>query len=74
MRLVEAGETVEVTDRGRPVALLVPVPAGTPIEELRASGELTLPRRRLDDLAAPRAVTGKETPSRVLSRLRRHER
>ncbi|MBA2426827.1 MAG: type II toxin-antitoxin system prevent-host-death family antitoxin [Actinobacteria bacterium] len=27
LRLVESGETVEVTDRGRPIAMLVPIPA-----------------------------------------------
>jgi prevent-host-death family protein len=26
LRLVQAGETIEVTDRGRPIALIVPIP------------------------------------------------
>ena len=50
---VKAGETVEVTERGRLVALLVPPsPAGTARERLIASGQLLpssgplrLPRR-----------------------------
>jgi len=39
LRRVEAGETIEVTDRGRPVALLTPVPAD-PLAQLRSSGRL----------------------------------
>lgn len=34
LRLVEAGETLEVTDRGRPVAHIVPLPE-TPMERFR---------------------------------------
>lgn len=53
LRLVMAGETVEVTDRGRLVALLVPpAPSATARERLVASGRLIpasqplrLPRR-----------------------------
>ena len=33
LRLVEAGETVQVTDHGRPVALLSPVPKPVPKDE-----------------------------------------
>ena len=33
LRLVEAGETVQVTDHGRPVALLSPVPKPVPEDE-----------------------------------------
>ncbi|AGL28846.1 hypothetical protein J113_23685 [Mycobacterium tuberculosis CAS/NITR204] len=32
LRRVEAGETIEITDRGRPVALLSPLPQGGPYE------------------------------------------
>jgi len=42
LRLVEAGETIEITDRGRAVALS-PLPGGSPIDRLRASGETTQP-------------------------------
>lgn len=41
LRLVEAGETFEVTDRGRPVARLTPVPDASPIEQLRATGDVS---------------------------------
>jgi len=74
MRRVEAGERVEITDRGRPVAVLSPLP-DDPIARLRAAGDLTPAERDLDDLPEPLAPTpGNETPSSVLARLRRDER
>lgn len=51
---VAAGEPVTVTDRGRPVARLTPVPR-SPLEELLASGEARPPRRPVVDLAYPPA-------------------
>jgi len=36
---VAGGESIEITDRGKPVALLVPT-ANDPWEELRASGQV----------------------------------
>jgi prevent-host-death family protein len=75
LRRVEAGETIEVTDRGRPVALLTPVPEVGPLERLRAGGELSALRGDLADLPAPLALApGQEPPSVVLQRLRRDER
>lgn len=75
LRRVEAGESVEITDRGRPVAALVPLPGGTPIERLRASGELIEAREDLTDLPAPLVLpTDQPTPSAVLARLRDAER
>ena len=35
LRRVEAGETIEVTDRGRPVALLAPLSEGSALERLK---------------------------------------
>lgn len=43
LREVEQGETIEVTDRGRPVARIVPVPPAAPmgvLDTLRAQGRL----------------------------------
>ena len=75
LRRVEAGETIEVTDRGRPVALLTPVPEAGPLERLRAAGEVTSPVGELDDLPAPLPLSpGQEAPSVILERLRRDER
>ena len=45
LRRVEAGETLEVTARGKPVAVLAPIQRGvTPIERLVASGRASLAR------------------------------
>ena len=74
LRLVEEGETIEITDRGRPVALLTPLPAGSPLERLRATGEAEPATADLDDLPAPLRSRAAELPSEVLARLRRDER
>jgi prevent-host-death family protein len=46
------GETVTITDHGRPVAVMVPVPAGR-LEQLVTGGRARPPRRSVRDLAAP---------------------
>jgi prevent-host-death family protein len=75
LRRVEAGETIEVTDRGRPVALLTPVPDAGPLTRLRAAGETTAAGGDIEDLGAPLPLApGQEPPSAVLDRLRRDER
>ncbi len=75
LRRVEAGETIEVTDRGRPVAVLAPLPEGGPLEQLRAAGEVMPAGGSLTDLPEPLPVpAGKESPSVILARLRRNER
>jgi len=74
LRLVERGETVEITDRGRPVALLTPVPGGSPLEQLRAAGDLEPASAVLTDLPQPLPPTTDELPSEALARLRRDER
>lgn len=75
LRRVAAGETIEVTDRGRPVALLAPLPEAGPLERLRAAGEVIPPVDDLAELPPPLALSaGQEPPSAVLERLRRDER
>jgi prevent-host-death family protein len=75
LRRVEAGETIEVTDRGRPVAVLAPLPEAEPLERLRAAGDVTPATRSLDDLPKPLPLRkGMEAPSTVLARLRRDDR
>jgi prevent-host-death family protein len=75
LRRVEAGETFEVTDRGRPVAVLGPLPATGSLERLRATGEIAPADTSFDDLPEPLPLgIGQEPPSRVLARLRRDER
>ncbi|HEY4028587.1 MAG TPA: type II toxin-antitoxin system prevent-host-death family antitoxin [Candidatus Dormibacteraeota bacterium] len=43
IRRVMAGETVEVTDHGRPVARIVPLRAGSMLDQLVAEGRATPP-------------------------------
>ena len=75
LRRVEAGETIEITDRGRPVAALTPLAALGPIQRLRASGELMPAKGRLEDLPPPLKLRpGQEPPSKILERMRRDER
>jgi prevent-host-death family protein len=75
LRRVEAGETIEITDRGRPVAVLAPLPNQHPLERLRVSGDLVSAGSDLKDLPEPLPlVPGQESPSEVLERLRRDER
>ena len=75
LRLVERGEVIEITDRGRPVAQLTPLPEGSPLEQLRAAGEIDPASADLDDLPEPLTLpAGTESPSAVLRRLRHDER
>jgi prevent-host-death family protein len=75
LRRVEAGETIEITDRGRPIAVLAPLPNQRPIDRLRATGDLEPAGADLKDLPEPLPVApGQDPPSKVLDRLRRDER
>ncbi|ORV08603.1 type II toxin-antitoxin system Phd/YefM family antitoxin [Mycobacterium celatum] len=71
LRRVEAGETIEITDRGRPVALLSPMPEGGPYERMLASGEIEPATGSLDDLPDPIELPERSEPlSAVLERQR----
>jgi prevent-host-death family protein len=75
LRRVAGGETIEITDRGRPVALLSPMPEGGPLDRLRAAGEVEEATADMADLAEPLPPKpGVEVPSAVLARLRDDER
>lgn len=75
LRRVASGETIEITDRGRPVALLAPLPGGSPLERMRAAGEVEPATGAFDDLPEPLELdAGVELPSEALARLRRDER
>jgi prevent-host-death family protein len=75
LRRVEGGETIEITDRGRPVAVLAPLPDDSPIKMLLATGDLVSAEHDLSDLPDPLPLEpGQEPPSTVLDRLRRDER
>lgn len=75
LRKVEEGETIEVTDRGRPVALLVPVPGGSRIDGLVARGRLVPASGDLLELGEPlEPVPGSSLPSEELAKARADER
>jgi prevent-host-death family protein len=75
LRLVQRGEILQLTDRGRPVALLVPVPEGGAVERLEAEERLTPAAGDLLELGAPiRARRGVLLPSEALARSRAGER
>lgn len=75
LRHVERGESIEITDRGRPMALLTPLPEAGPLGQLRAAGDVTPPGASFDDLAEPLDLEPtQEAPSSVLARLRSDER
>jgi prevent-host-death family protein len=79
IRRVANGESITVTDRGRPVARIVPLSAGG-IEQLvlegratRGEGDLLEMARRLG-LPAPVPNSSGMTPSEALASLRADER
>ncbi len=75
LRLVEQGETIEITDRGRPVALLTPLPEGSPLDRLRAAGEIESASEDPSDLPEPLVLAAEtESASSALQRLRRDDR
>jgi prevent-host-death family protein len=54
LRRVRAGHTLEVTERGEPVALLVPMPeSGSALSRLVASGRASSPAGDLLELGPP---------------------
>jgi len=71
---VAKGETVTITDRGRAVAQLVPIPTGN-IEALIAAGRARAARTDLRDLGpAPRRRSGEVSLSAVVQAMRDDER
>ncbi len=75
LKRIEAGETIEVTDRGRPVAVLSPLLNKGALEQLKAAGDLIPGQGDMNDL--PNFLPlypGQDPPSKVLDRLRRGER
>jgi prevent-host-death family protein len=75
LRRVEHGETIEVTDRGRPVAVLAPIPERGGIVELRATGQLEPATADIADLPDPLPIPGDgPSASQRLAALRRDER
>lgn len=76
LRLVQAGETIEITDRGRPIALLVPLEQESgQVHALSRQGRLTPDLGDLLDLGTPVTPLSEEaTPSQQLELMRAVER
>lgn len=75
LRRVEAGETLEVTERGKPVALLAPLPGRQSIlDRLIASGEAQPATEPWSTLGPPLpAIPGEKTLSEILQEMRDEE-
>ena len=75
VRRVRRGEHIEVTDRGRPVAVLAPVAGHNLIDDLEAAGRLIRAEIDVLDLGPPLPPRRRIEPSsRRLARMREHER
>jgi prevent-host-death family protein len=75
LELVRGGNTIQVTDRGRPVALLVPIPQGSEVDRLSAEGRLSSDRGDLLSLGPPLPQAPAEVAaSVVLEKMRADER
>lgn len=66
---VREGETVVVTDHGRPVARIVPVDHEDPLERLIAEGRVTPPATRKKRL--PRRIQARGSVSDLVAEQRR---
>ena len=75
LRQVEAGQAMEITARGRPVALLVPLRGTGHVERLVHRGRVVPSTGDLLDLGPPLTPkAGAPRPSAVLARARARER
>ena len=75
LREVQTGESFEVTDRGRPVALLAPLPKGGDLDRLVASGRVRTPESDLFSHGPPLSPRPETPlPSELLEQARADER
>lgn len=73
LRLVEGGTIIEITDRGRPVAVLSPTPSCGPLNRMREAGMSVPAKRKLADLPLPIEASIGVSPSDLL-RAQREDR
>ena len=75
LRDVERGAAIEVTDRGRPVARIVPLRPATSVDALITAGAITPSRGDPLKLGEPlKPVKGAPLPSEELASMRKAER
>jgi prevent-host-death family protein len=75
LREVERGDPIEVTDHGRPVARLVPIPRSSGAEALLLTGQLSPAAGDVLELGAPlEPRRGVPLPSAELAAMRGDER
>ncbi len=75
LREVERGDSIEVTDHGRPVARLIPIPRSHGVDQLLATGQLSPSAGDPLELGAPLAPRpGVPLPSVELAAMRAEER
>jgi prevent-host-death family protein len=74
IRRVRAGEGIEVTDHGHPVARLVPINVRSQYEQLVAEGRILPPEIDLLDVPPVPARPGMPTASQILAEMREGER
>jgi prevent-host-death family protein len=74
LRRVASGEVVEVTDRGRAVARIVPMHEASRLDQLVAEGRASGTTLDLLDIKPISRVAGKPLLSKVLADLRSDER
>jgi prevent-host-death family protein len=75
VRRAAAGETIDITDRGRLVARLVPV-SGDSIDDLLATGQARPATRPITDVLAQQPLPTGEGPTagEILAEMRQDER
>ena len=74
LRRVEAGEIIEVTDRGRAVARIVPMHEASRLEQLLAEGRASRTTGDVLDVKPISRIDGKPLLSKILADMRSDER
>lgn len=67
---VKRGERLEITEHGRPVALIIPLPQPTGLERLIAEGRATRPTGDWRDLPPPLPAPPGWSSQKILDELR----
>jgi len=74
IRRVKAGDTVEVTERGQPVARIIPISGEGPLQRMIAEGRATAADHDLLNFEPLSPTPGQRPLSEVLEEMRADER